>query len=338
MTIRFLKFSTLFIFSAILNLHIAWGQIKNITQISGKLSLDDTWEPMIYLSHIPSFDDMYVMSTKMIIAEAEIDSSGYFEFNLDFLPKNENLYRLHIVKKNDTPATLIIGGRNENHLFLILNHSSKVFLKSSLKDPPFRNTIFERSKENIAFQQVSNLFFYSDSLASASSASKRMMIEKQLQNDLLLIADTSSNFLISLYAIYKSQFEYNYVENKDFYKSYVKKWKHQDNAYFKSFVKQLPNSNKTSMLIIASIILAVIILIIVVFFAQETIFSSNKRVETLSIQEKRVYNWLQQGCTNQEIANHLNIGLSTVKSHVSSIYSKLNIKSRKEIVNNNKKG
>jgi DNA-binding NarL/FixJ family response regulator len=41
------------------------------------------------------------------------------------------------------------------------------------------------------------------------------------------------------------------------------------------------------------------------------------------------------GKSNKEISDELNIGLSTVKSHVNRIYSKLEIKSRKDILNLN---
>lgn len=176
-----------------------------------------------------------------------------------------------------------------------------------------------------------------DSIASESSASKRSLIEDQLQKDLLFIADTSNNFLVSLYAIYKSKFESNYSTNMDFYKSYIKRWWNQDDAYFMSFAKQLPiNSNikstDNSKMIVFGVILA-FILIVVGFFLGKRGLKKSKKLEKLSIQERKIYELLQQGATNQEISNHFSIGLSTVKSHVSSIYAKLNVKSRKDILN-----
>jgi len=56
-----------------------------------------------------------------------------------------------------------------------------------------------------------------------------------------------------------------------------------------------------------------------------------ERKEALSIQERRVFQLVSEGKSNKEISAELNIGLSTVKSHVHSIYGKLGIKSRKEI-------
>ena len=132
-----------------------YGQKTN-GSIYGKLLLDNSWSSTIYLSHIPTFDDMYAMSSEMIIAKTGIDSLGYFEFNIDFLPVEENLFRLHIVKKDDSPATLIIGGKDENHLFLIANRYSKIHFTSELYYPPFKNIVFENSKENQSFQRITN--------------------------------------------------------------------------------------------------------------------------------------------------------------------------------------
>ncbi|MCU4177050.1 response regulator transcription factor [Carboxylicivirga sp. N1Y90] len=305
------------------------GQANGNSVISGKLSIDDSWDSKIYISYIPTYDDMYLMSNEMIVAETYIDSLGYFEFKIDYLPKGENLYRLHLAKKGDTRATLIIGGKDENHLFFILNHPSKVDFTSLSTYPPFKKIIYKNSGVNNAFQQISDMVFISDSIASGSTATKRLLIEKQLQNDLLSIADTSSNFLVGLYAIYKSKFESNYQSNADFYDSYVNKWQNEDNTYLSSFVRKFPK--RSNSIFIFLIVVFTITIAVIGLFLGRLWLDPNRNIKKLSIQERKVFELLKQGDTNQEIANGLNIGLSTVKSHVSSIYSKLNIKSRKEI-------
>ncbi|MFW5658284.1 MAG: response regulator transcription factor [Bacteroidota bacterium] len=307
------------------------GQNKASAKISGFLSIDDTWDSTIFLSHIPTFDDMYVMSNEMIIAKAAIDSLGYFQFNIGFLPKDDNLYRLHIIKKEDTPATLIIGGKDENHLFLIANRFSNIHLITKSTNPPFRNVTFKNSTENSLFHQINQMVFVADSIASESSASKRLLIENQLNKDLLLIADTTNVFLVSLFAIYKSKFESNYPSNKDFYKSYDKKWNNKDNDYLIAFQNRLPIKNETNALVIVGVL--AFILAGIGFFLGKHGLKKTGKFEKLSIQERKIYELLKEGASNQEISNHFNIGLSTVKSHVSNIYSKLKVKSRKDIVN-----
>ena len=53
---------------------------NNDGSINGTIILDSTWSPKIYLSHIPSFSKMYTMSKSMIIAETDVDSLGFFNF------------------------------------------------------------------------------------------------------------------------------------------------------------------------------------------------------------------------------------------------------------------
>jgi len=201
MAVTFFKYIHILLFLSVIIPGICNGQNKSRAYISGNLSIDNTWDSVIYLSYIPTYDDMYVMSNEMILAKTVVDSLGNFKFNIDFLPKEENLYRLHIIKKGDTPATLIIGGKDENHIFLIANCFSNIQLINRYAFPPFKNVTFINSTDNTAFQQICQTVFLADSIAAESSASKRLLIETQLHKDLLLIADTSNNFLVSLFAI-----------------------------------------------------------------------------------------------------------------------------------------
>lgn len=55
---------------------------------------------------------------------------------------------------------------------------------------------------------------------------------------------------------------------------------------------------------------------------------ANRVFNEISPREKEVLEMLCKGYTNQEIANRLNIGLATVKSHLENIFAKLGVRSR----------
>lgn len=316
----------------IYTLSFAQTNKQNQAFISGKLLLDETWNRTLYLSHIPSYENMYDMSNEMIIAKTTIGDLGSFQFNIDFLPKEENLFRLHVTKKDDTPATLIIGGKDENHTFLIVNRFSNFELKSTSYNPPFRNLRYKNSSVNSAFQQISDFVYKSDSLAAESSRAKRMLIEKNMNKDLLVIADSSQNSLVSLYAIYQSKYESNYDLNKTFFTAYLKKRSKENNQYMKAFrdeVKMPDVNNKNNLLLV--VIIGFILCIVAFFIGKHGIYKKDG-YKKLTVQERKIFELLRTGATNQDIANEYNIGLSTVKSHVSNIYSKLNVKSRKEVM------
>lgn len=300
-------------------------------QLTGRIQIDSTWSSKIYLSHIGNFNDIHSMSSEMILAESKIDSLGHFKFELNYLPKEYQVFRLHISKKLDSKNSIIIGGSNENYLLFIANRSSSIQLKTISSNPPFRKVDFGTNKENSNFHKITDLVFTKDSIASKSSASKRKFIEERLNKDLLKIADSSSNQLTSLYALYKSGFESNYNSNKGFYKSYLKKWSKFDNSYFNDFRNKLPiKEEKESK--IKSIVIYISLIVIGFILGKIKLFRK-KRIKKLSVQERKIYDLLKQGATNKEIAEEFNIGISTTKTHVSNILTKLKVKSRKEIMN-----
>ena len=80
-------------------------------------------------------------------------------------------------------------------------------------------------------------------------------------------------------------------------------------------------------------------LVVLVAFLGYMLFQQRKRQDKtilpeLSKQETMVRNLILQGKSNKEIANELFISLSTVKSHITSIYGKLNISNRRELLEN----
>jgi DNA-binding CsgD family transcriptional regulator len=307
-----------------------FGQNSGNGKIQGFIKIDSSWSSNIYLSYIPTFSDIHSMSNEMIIADSEIDNFGHFEFDLDFLPKEQKIYRLHISKKADSKTSLIIGGLNENYFAFIANRDSKMEFKAKSSNPPFKNLIFKTESENFEFQKITSLVFKKDSIASVSGLSKRKFIEDRLNEELLNIADSSTNSLVSLYAIYKSSFESNYISKEKFYKSYLNKWSEIDNSYFNDFRKKLPIKKSKNNL--ARNIILSIILIIIGYALGKLRFTRNNRVKKLSVQERKVFDLLKKGATNKDISDEFNIGISTVKSHVSSILNKLKVKSRKEIM------
>jgi len=53
---------------------------------------------------------------------------------------------------------------------------------------------------------------------------------------------------------------------------------------------------------------------------------------TLSLREKEVLQCISLGLSNQEIADYLNLSISTIKTHSSNLFSKLDVKRRTQAV------
>jgi DNA-binding CsgD family transcriptional regulator len=305
--------------------------------ISGKIRIDTTiWAPVVYLSWIADFDDLNTMSNEMIIEKSAIDNSGQFYFDTRYFPDKDNLFRIHISKKNDPAASLIIGGKDENHFFIIANKKSSVTIMDTCKSEFVKGIIIEGYYPNQLLRQIDELSGYLDTTSFTGSQVKVELIRSAIFDKLRSYADTCSNPLVGLYALHKSKFEKNYPVNQQFYRNFLTKWKHERSSYFIEFRKKIPQSDSYGARfpwLISGIFL------IIGFVACFTYFKLSKKdqnpLRDLSVQERKIFALIMEGKSNKEISDILIIGLSTVKSHVNNIYSKLGINSRKDALNLN---
>lgn len=304
---------------------------SNISTLKGNIELDSTWERSIYLSHIPTIDKLYSMSNDMIITKAIIDSYGNFQFDIDFLPSEDNLYRLHLTKMGNSPNSLIIGGSYENFMFLILNGDTYVHIEIAKSDPPFKKVSFINSESNTYLNDISKRMSIKDSIASQNDFSMGQFLNRKLNEDLLEIADTSSHFLVSLFALYHCDIETTNFQNPEAINSFLQKWNSSKSDYvteFRNKTYSRPQDKK-----LWPIIATAILCLSIGFLIGKVKFEKARSIEKLSVQERKVYDLLKSGASNQEIAENFSISISTVKTHVSKILNKMNVKSRKELMN-----
>ncbi len=144
----FLKFFNL---TKVKMLSLLFGVLTFATsasEIKGKIVMDESWEPVIYLSAINSFDDFNTAAYDFLVYQTRIDSLGYFEMKDLILPEGDRIYRLHICKKNDPVSTIIIGGQDENFIHFIMNNQSVINIHPDARKPFFQNIVVEGNDAN----------------------------------------------------------------------------------------------------------------------------------------------------------------------------------------------
>jgi DNA-binding CsgD family transcriptional regulator len=302
------------------------------------MKIDTTlWESKVYLTHITTFDTMYMVSRDLIIAETDINTDGHFSFSTSFFPEDEQLYRLHIVKKNDPATSLSIGGIDENHIFVIASRSKGVFLESFSGEFPFSSINVTGSVNSVDFQRINITASYKDSTIIDGQVVKPEFISKTIDERLRLMADSLSSPITATYALYRTNFERYVLEQPDYFARHISKWDKGSLSYISHFKEKLNLPQKKSSIQWWQIIISSIL-----FFVLGAAFSkwrvkkihpSVDKLSLLSVQERRVFELIKRGSSNKEIAQEFNIGISTVKSHVSNIYAKLDIKSRTQAMN-----
>ena len=303
------------------------------SSIKGQLNINTTWTPKAYLSVIPTFEQINSMSNQMIIESTDINEFGRFSFNTDYLPLEDILYRIHLSKKNDPPASLIIGGNDENHMFLIANNRSEISIIANDTATLFGNIDIQNSVQNKLLQEINKMVLFADTAIFNGSALKRDLMEKALDEKLRQFADTCAFPLVALYAIYQTDFESDIKENSVWYSQFLEKWKNNNSLYFEEFRKKIPLKNEKRNYAVLYVFLGIIAgaLFTTIFLRFKPDRKLNP-IQELTIQERKIFSLLQSGKSNKEISEEMNISLSTVKSHVNRIFSKLDIKSRKEVV------
>ncbi|WP_452222163.1 helix-turn-helix domain-containing protein [Lacinutrix salivirga] len=328
---------TLFLVCLLLASYQSKAQAKALGNLSGRLILDDSWERQIYISLIEGLNNEYKISNSQIVASSVIDENGNFNIKLDTLSQKWSLLRLHVAKKGITPNSLTIGSINENFMFLIAKNNSEIKIFNTATMPIFRNVRIEGANYMKTFEYIKGLVEYPNSIDYENTMIEKEFIVEAVSEKLKTVADTCSNPLVSLYAIYKTDFQSDLQDNKLFYDRYLTKWKTQNDMYFNAFTQNFSNdtikfnSNEKYNVWFWPIAFIVFALALVVFLIIRKRTKSN--INELSVKEREIFGLLQQGMSNKEIAAECNIELTTVKSHIGSIYTKLKIKSRKEALN-----
>jgi DNA-binding CsgD family transcriptional regulator len=252
------------------------------------------------------------------------------------------------VKKGDPVSTIIIGGQDENFVHFIMNENLAIELIWNDKEPGFKHCIMNGGKVNSELQYIFGLQKELSAPPAIPSKQNRELLKGQVIQKYHSLVDTSSFSIIKLLAIYLMSESVGKPDLQLMEKlNNTVRLADSTSPYYLAFVDRLDylkfQSEKSEVKNPAWIkwagLLVLVLLLGLAFWGRvrRKLKSRSKPktelVSSLSIQEKRVFDLLKTGASNKEISNELNIEVSTVKSHVNKIYSRLGVKSRKEIVN-----
>ena len=307
--------------------------------IQGTIQIEKEWEPKIYLSAINSFHDLNGVSEDFILQVAAIKPNGAFELMGQNIPNEDRLYRLHICKKGDPMATIMIGGKEENHCHLVMKNGDSIQFIG--QKPLFQNAFISGNIGNEGLKEIQQQRYFWKKQQPINSKTNRAYNQAQLEDYLRNFADTTNFPLMGLLALHYLDYEKDLDQYSDFYQELNDQWSSQgiSSPYLTHFqqslaVVQMKKGELFNGWLLAGVLtMAVIIFWFFPLSAKKEIPlpTQEEKKATLSIQERRVFHLMYNGKSNKEISAELNIGISTVKSHVHSIYGKLGIRSRKEI-------
>lgn len=311
----------------------------------------------VYLSVIEDFRKISGVYPEQIIAKVIPDTSGYFLFTGNNLPDQNRMYRIHLDTCNESEQNfshfsghcsnskeILFISNNTTHLSFPFSFDKEIFCKVESN--------YEKATYFLKIDSLKNEMRYAfgsyRSEANRKINSKKWFKTLQNYGELLeeplaelYIFSYLSNRSNNLYAYYLKDLKENtYYEElltrlqqnyPDSY--YTKQYENEINADL--YLVNLENKNSISLWIYSICILLFLSVLMNFFLFRKikTQKSSLSEIKKLTKQEQNILNLILQDKSNKEIASEMFVSLSTVKTHINSLYKKLNVSSREEVKN-----
>ncbi len=303
--------------------------------ISGKIMLDSTWEQKVFLSYISQFSDLNVASEQFLISETKVAENGEFHFEDLDLNEGWRVYRLHCIKRGDPISTIFIGGREHNHFHFLFNPSAEASIESRSGNKLLKDLEEKNLQANKSLKRILELEEGYHSASRGSQAQKEIEKENYDKN-LIRIADAAQLEILSLWCVYLLDPGRNYPAHSAWFSEFTSR-DFDLVSYSKPIIDDIrsrelldgPIENERTASWLVVITTTIISLGIIFYFAMAGRSKSKKPdLGSLTVQERKVFELIIQGKSNKEISQALHVELSTVKSHVNSIFGKLAVDSR----------
>lgn len=287
------------------------------------------WEPKVVLTKI-ELKDIPDYTKAIFVASSPIHKDGFFSFDETLISDKDNMYRIYIsslLKPLDSNAI-------QDHLFIASKKDRIHFEKKGTSFSEYATTnVADREWQKLRKFEAD---FYGNkqreekesgsfgTMTSYTKDSLRILLVKligvrQLENKALLDKDITANttyyisFLKELKQSDLDRSEYLFLERK------------------LAFLTNDMVEEKYAFSKLINMVLGLILLGLVIFL----LFYKRSKKETpidLSKQEQNIHALILEGKTNKEIASELFISVSTVKSHITNMYGKLQVSNRKELL------
>ena len=308
-----MKKNLLFIFLTLICI-----EVKAQTNISGYISSSDSLvdNQQIFLST----KNTNQPEESNIVASTQVDKNRFFNINYE-LSNEDKLYTLFINNKKKVAKSFILSN-NDSLIFQKSDTSFSVYTNTNSIDKEWQK--FKKFIEKQDAKSKNQTIYLNEIRNYAKDSLKILAIKligvKELKNKNLLEKDISLN--PKYYTSLLKELKLSEIDASEY--AFLEK----ELVFYN--LKNTENKYSTSRLI--NFILAFLLLLCVAYlFLLKRIKTKNKNQE-LSKQELNVKKLILEGKSNKDIADDLFISLSTVKTHITNIYNKLNVTNRTELI------
>lgn len=309
------------------------------------------WQHQIFLATIDKLDNYYSANASFVINSANIAEDGSFRITGDNLPDNPQFYRLYLIKEEHSEfnACLFVGGEEHNFIHLLLDNESTISIQADMDNyAPFGDYAVYGDTANTLMKEMAQIVYPSYIFYEIKFPSELQFSEDKLNRDLFSFADSCSNPLVALAAINNTDFDEYFEGRFDDYNRMHTTLEAQfpNHPYTQDFRRKMryygyetEDTKPRSLAFWAALLLGLLSIILLIQngrlrkqltnYVPADINLAQQKI-TLTSQENKILSLIKEGKSNKEIANELFIGLSTVKTHINKLYSKLGVKNRAE--------
>ncbi len=333
---------------------LSWYNVS-FSQFQFKGKVNDNFKNAIaYLSIVDNCNKKDLFITDDILQEVKINTNNEFIFNGDFLADKNRIYKIHIDNCHDNIGDykhLLNHCDDSKEILFIANNSDNInFPLNDLKQE-FCSIEHTNNSSNTAILKIDE--FNDNSLNELEFTKSDLQRKNIFKSHFKKLQHFSKQFnepLAELYTYFlyanensiSREYYLNDLKKSNYYNKLLDQLeeKYNNTSYTNQFKNNLikdqypliKSSNNTYKIIAFS--LGFLLLISLVYNFKHLKTKKPKEVldykKVLTPQEQKVFELMLTN-SNKEIAEKLFVSLSTVKTHINNIYSKLKISSRKDI-------
>ncbi|MEL6916684.1 MAG: helix-turn-helix transcriptional regulator [Bacteroidota bacterium] len=311
----------------------------------------------VYLSVVNDYRRISKIYVEHIISSTQTDSLGIFQFKGDNLPMGNGMYRIHT--DGCTGAEMHFdqfSGNcdNSKSVLFIANNKDTVSFPTTMTNETLCSITSTNDKSDVFLKidELKNrmLFDFSDFRSEANRAVNSEKWFKTFQEYGESLDEPLAEIYIYDFLSDKRNETFQYyledlVNNDYYHKLLLKLKKAHPNARFTQlyeaeitsdkYLASLQNNTgnfRWDFLLVAVLILSLIGNVYLVMRQGKT-SQANKKQTLLELtqQERKILELILQHKTNKEIASKIFVSVSTVKTHINSLYKKLKVSSREEL-------
>ncbi|WP_299763045.1 LuxR C-terminal-related transcriptional regulator [uncultured Dokdonia sp.] len=325
-------------------------------EFSGHIDVNK-WEGNVYLSIVKDYRKISGIYPEQIINKTTPDSLGFFSFSGNNLSSQNNIYRIHIDScPEETKDIAHFTGHclNSKEVLFVANNTDTIKLPFTFDQEIFCNVTSTNEKANtfIKIDSLKELMRYEfgsyRSQANWDLNAKNWFTKFQEYGQQLNepLAELYSYAFLSDRSKDIHKYYLQDLNNTTYYNELLQRLEasYPDQPFTKQYKKELAadyfliQKSQTNgipnwvYMLIALLGISILMNIYYFFFKRNRSSEQQHTISaSLTKQEQKVLDLILQNRTNKEIASEIFVSVSTVKTHINSIYKKLNVSNRDEV-------